>query len=146
MTEYVPERATPELIALEAKLSAQFPYRQVTAMMREFLPARKTLNHVTVRNRTLLAGKRIDGTEVAGRGDVGTDTEWTLAIDGGFVHGRRESARSSFEVLTGRLAAKGQKPHFFCVCQERVTGRDQATRHTYTNRHGYRPSETFGDY
>ncbi|AGW90031.1 hypothetical protein N234_08310 [Ralstonia pickettii DTP0602] len=29
MTEYVPERATSELLALEAKLSAQMPYRQV---------------------------------------------------------------------------------------------------------------------
>ncbi|KWR87890.1 hypothetical protein RM96_22510 [Cupriavidus sp. IDO] len=48
MTEYVPERATSELLALEAKLSAQMPYRQVVSMMREFLPVRKTLNHVAM--------------------------------------------------------------------------------------------------
>ena len=29
MTEYVPQRTTAELLALEAKLSAQMPYRQV---------------------------------------------------------------------------------------------------------------------
>jgi hypothetical protein len=51
MTKYVPERATGELLALEAKLSAQMPYRQVVATIREFLPVRNTLNHVTVRNR-----------------------------------------------------------------------------------------------
>ena len=55
MSEYVPERATGELLALEAKLSAQMSYRQVVATMREFLPVSSTLNHVTVRNRTLRA-------------------------------------------------------------------------------------------
>jgi len=58
MTEFAPERATAELLSLEARLSAQMPYRQVVAMMREFLPVRKTLNHVTVRNRALRAGAR----------------------------------------------------------------------------------------
>jgi hypothetical protein len=56
MTEYVPERAPGELLALEAKLSAQMPYRQVVVTIREFLPVRSTLNHVTVRNRALRAG------------------------------------------------------------------------------------------
>ena len=37
MTEYVPERATGELIALEARLSAQMPYRQAAATIRELL-------------------------------------------------------------------------------------------------------------
>jgi hypothetical protein len=40
MTEFVPERATTELLSLEAMLSAQMPYRQVVTMMREFLPVR----------------------------------------------------------------------------------------------------------
>jgi hypothetical protein len=36
MIEYVPEQATAELLALEAKLSAQMPYRQVVSLMRGF--------------------------------------------------------------------------------------------------------------
>ena len=60
MTEYVPERATGELIALEAKLSAQMPYRQAAATIREFLPVGSGLNHVTVRNRALRAGTRVE--------------------------------------------------------------------------------------
>jgi hypothetical protein len=50
MTEYVPERAAGELIALEAKLAVQMPYRQAAATIREFLPVRSSLNHVTVLN------------------------------------------------------------------------------------------------
>lgn len=60
MTEYVLERASTELLALEAKLSALMPYRKVVAMLREFLPVRDTLNHVTVRKRALRAGARVE--------------------------------------------------------------------------------------
>jgi hypothetical protein len=38
MGSHIPERATPELLALQAKLSARMPYRQVVTTMREFLP------------------------------------------------------------------------------------------------------------
>jgi hypothetical protein len=34
----IPERATPELLALQAKLAAQMSYRRVVETMREFLP------------------------------------------------------------------------------------------------------------
>jgi hypothetical protein len=68
MTEFVPERATGELLSLEARLSAQMPYRQVVAMMREFLPVRETLNHVTVRNRALRAGARVEAVQPAAVG------------------------------------------------------------------------------
>lgn len=43
-------------------------------------------------------------------------TEWTLAIDGGFVRGREKAETRSFEILTGRLAVPGEKPRVFaCV-------------------------------
>jgi hypothetical protein len=48
----IPERATPELLALQAKLAAQMSYRRVVETMREFLPVSEKINHVTVRNRT----------------------------------------------------------------------------------------------
>lgn len=120
MTEYVPERATSELLALEAKLSAQMPYRQVVSMMREFLPVRKTLNHVTVRNRALRAGTRIEAVQPVMHQTSGEETEWTLTIDGGFVRGRRKSECSSFEVLTGRLTAKDQASHVFAFVRNKL--------------------------
>lgn len=120
MSEYVPERATGELLALEAKLSAQMPYRQVVATIREFLPVRSTLNHVTVRNRALRAGARIDAVHPAAQTSSDDDAEWTLTIDGGFVRGRRKSECSSFEVLTGRLSTKGQTSRTFAFVRNRL--------------------------
>jgi hypothetical protein len=110
MSSYIPERATPELLALQAKLPACMPYRQVVATLRKFLPVSETLNHVTVRNRALRAGMCIDAVERASSDPTVSDTQWTLAIDGGFVRGNRKSECSSFEVLTGRLVTRGRTP------------------------------------
>lgn len=120
MTEFVPERATEELLSLEARLSAQMPYRQVVTMLREFLPVRETLNHVTVRNRALRVGERIEAVQPAACLAPKGETEWTLTIDGGFVRGRRKSECSSFEVLTGRLSARGQTSRVFAFVRKRL--------------------------
>lgn len=121
----IPERATPELLALEAKLAAQMSYRQVVNTMREFLPVRDTFNHVTVRNRTLRVGARIDKAEQASSivEMANNDAEWTLAIDGGFVRGRgtERSTTRNFEILTGRLAAPGCKPYVFAWVRGEVS-------------------------
>ena len=115
----IPERATPELLALQAKLAAQMSYRRVVETMREFLPVDDKINHVTVRNRALRVGTRIDAIELPGVQPRSPITEWTLAIDGGFVRGRAKAEIRSFEILTGRLAAPGEKPRVFaCVRSE----------------------------
>ncbi|KAA0997688.1 hypothetical protein FVF58_48120 [Paraburkholderia panacisoli] len=121
MTEYVPERATGELIALEAKLSAQMPCRQAAATIREFLPVRSTLNHVTIRNRALRAGARVEAVQPATQTtSFDYDTEWTLTIDGGVVRGRRQSECSSFDLLTGPLFAKGQMSRTFAFVRNEL--------------------------
>ncbi|MFM0077621.1 ISKra4 family transposase [Paraburkholderia sediminicola] len=115
----IPERATPELLALQAKLAAQMSYRRVVETMREFLPVGEKINHVTVRNRTLRVGTRIDAIELPGAQPRNPTTEWTLAIDGGFVRRKGKAEGRSFEILTGRLAAPGEKPRVFaCVRSE----------------------------
>jgi len=115
----IPERATPELLALQAKLAAQMSSRRVVETIREFLPVSEKFNHVTVRNRTLRVGARIDAIELPGAQLQNPSTEWTLAIDGGFVRGRGQAEIRSFEILTGRLAAPGEKPRVFaCVRSE----------------------------
>ncbi|OYD60672.1 UNVERIFIED_ORG: hypothetical protein BDU10_10062 [Burkholderia sp. CF145] len=90
-------------------------------MMREFLPVRQTLNHVTVRNRALRVGARVEAVQPAAcRATKENDTEWTLTIDGGFVRGRRKSECSSFEILTGRLSAKDQTSRVFAFVRNRL--------------------------
>ena len=74
---------------------------------------------MTVRNRTLRVGTRIDAIELPGAQPRNPTTEWTLAIDGGFVRGRGKAETRSFEILTGRLAVPGEKPRVFaCVRSE----------------------------
>ena len=120
MTEFVPERATAELLSLESRLSAQMSYRQVVTMMREFLPVRETLNHVTVRIRALRVGARIESVPPAACRAQKEEREWTLTIDGGFVRGRRKSECSSFEVLRGRLGARDQASSVFVFVRNRL--------------------------
>ena len=55
MTEYLSERASAELLALEAKLSAFMPYRQAVAIAQIFARTGR-LSHVAVRNRVLRTG------------------------------------------------------------------------------------------
>src|SRR5258705_6164883 len=115
----IPERATPEPLALQAKLAAQMSYRRVVEIMREFARVSEKFNHVTVRNRTLRVGMRIDAIELPGAQPRNPTTEWTPAIDGGFVRGRGNAETRSFEILTGRLAVPGEKPRVFaCVRSE----------------------------
>ena len=60
VSELLPERVSPELRHLQAKLAAQFPYRQAAALLEELLPETGGLNYATTRNRTLAVGKRIE--------------------------------------------------------------------------------------
>ncbi|WP_206001755.1 hypothetical protein [Paraburkholderia aromaticivorans] len=90
-------------MALQAKLAAQMSYRRVVETMREFLPVSERINHVTVPNRTLRVGTQIDANELPGAQPRNPATEWTLAIDGGFVRGRGTAETRSFEMLTGSL-------------------------------------------
>ena len=109
------ERATPELQLLQASICARMSYRQAAIILREFLPVRETFNHVTLRNRTLRVGERIDSAPMrsAPLRSAIAPALWTLAIDGGFVRGIGKGEPKNFELLTGRLAAPGQKPYVF---------------------------------
>jgi hypothetical protein len=88
-------------------------------MMREFLPVSEKFNHVTLRNRTLRLGARIDNVEVAVEPTAKARTPWTLAIDGGFVRGVGKGKLRNFGLLTGRLVAPGLKPYVFAWVVQR---------------------------
>ena len=111
--QVLPERATPGFRLLQAKLCAQMSYRQAANMMRELLPVSENFNHVTLRNRTLRLGARIDKIEVVVEPTAKARTRWTLAIDGGFVRGVGKGELPNFGLLTGRLVAPGLKPYVF---------------------------------
>lgn len=60
LKEICPDRATPELMELTARLGSMMPYRQAARVLAEFLPIEPTETHATVRKRTIRIGKRLD--------------------------------------------------------------------------------------
>jgi hypothetical protein len=118
------ERATPELQLLQAKLCASLSYRRAAGILRDFLPVSTKFNHVTLRNRTLRVGQRIDGISPSAdqAASAAVPADWTIAIDGGFVRGVGQGELSNFEILTGRLASRGTKPYVFAWVGSQATG------------------------
>jgi hypothetical protein len=60
LKEICPDRATPELMELTARLGSMLPYRQAASMLAEFLPIEPTETHATVRKRTIKIGGLLD--------------------------------------------------------------------------------------
>jgi hypothetical protein len=60
VSKLLPERVSPELRHLQARLAAQLPYLQAAALLEELLPESGGLNYATTRNRTLAVGKLIE--------------------------------------------------------------------------------------
>jgi hypothetical protein len=118
------DRATPELQMLQARLCASLSYRRVASILREFLPVSDKFNHVTLRNRTLRVGARIDGVppSVDRTATTNRPIDWTAAIDGGFVRGVGQGELRTFEILTGRLRAPGKKPYVFAWVGSQIIG------------------------
>lgn len=60
LKEICPDRATPELMELTARLGSMMPYRQAAKVLAEFLPIEPTETHATLRKRTIRTGERLD--------------------------------------------------------------------------------------
>jgi hypothetical protein len=118
------ERATPELQLLQSKLCAGLSYRRAAGILREFLPVSAKFIHVTLRNRTLSVGQRLDGVSpsVDPVAYKAAPAHWTIAIDGGFVKGVGQGEMRNLEILTGRLAAPNTKPYVFAWVGSQAKG------------------------
>ena len=60
VSDLCPDRATPELMALTAKLGALMPYRAAAEVIVDFLPGQSAKRYTTLRHRTLAIGKRLE--------------------------------------------------------------------------------------
>ncbi len=58
-----PDRATPELMELSAKLGARMSYREASDILSIFLPGQLSRKFTTLRHRTLSIGRRIEDAE-----------------------------------------------------------------------------------
>jgi len=58
-----PDRATPELMELSARLGSRLSYREASDIVSTFLPCHLSRKFTTIRNRALTVGKRIEKAE-----------------------------------------------------------------------------------
>jgi hypothetical protein len=113
LSEILPRRYTPELEYLLARFASLMPYRQVVQLLQECFPVSPTLNHVTVRRRTLRVAQRMEAdltaeaaTAPACPPPAGGDGV-LICIDTGFVRSCHPKGARDFEVTVGRCERPG---------------------------------------
>jgi hypothetical protein len=113
LSDILPRHYTPELEYLLARWASLMPYRQVVQLLQECFPVSPTLNHVTVRRRTLRVAQRREAdltaeaaTEPACPAPAGGDGV-LICIDTGFVRSCHPNGARDFEVTVGRCERPG---------------------------------------
>ncbi|NGO55440.1 ISKra4 family transposase [Allomesorhizobium camelthorni] len=128
----LPERVTPDLIALEARWASLAAYGVTAALLADMLPIGETVNASTIRNDVMRVAKRLEaelGPEQAMFAS-GCQAEWnempipgppvTIGIDGGYVRSWTDWP-ANFEVIVGKsLPEEGPVRRFGFV-----TGHDE---------------------
>lgn len=124
LSEICPDRATPELMELTARLGSMMPYRQAAKVLAEFLPIEPTETHATVRKRTIRIGERLDDQIVreTWRARSQTDDrrqlemqlpgdrrkEFVISIDTAHVRSAESNSARNFELVVARCGRGGR--------------------------------------
>jgi hypothetical protein len=124
LKEICPDRATPELQELTARLGSMMPYRQAAKVLGEFLPIEPTETYATVRKRTIRIGERLDDQimqeswrtrnqaddhhqlEMQLPGD--RRKEFVISIDTAHVRSAEPNAARNFELVVARCGRGGR--------------------------------------
>jgi hypothetical protein len=116
LAQLLPDRATPELVYLEAKFGGLVSYGLSAKLLAEVLPLGRTLHATALRQHTYRVAQRLDDelgpeTPIPHRGLPGRreelprpDLPLTVSLDGGYVHSARQRSRRDgwFEVIAGK--------------------------------------------
>lgn len=124
LKEICPDRATPELLELSARLGSMMPYRQAAKVLAEFLPIEPTETYATVRKRTIRIGERLDDqiTRETWKARAQADDrsqlelqlpgdhrkEFVISIDTAYVRSADPNAARSFELVVARCGRGGR--------------------------------------
>ncbi|MFH1345378.1 MAG: ISKra4 family transposase, partial [Pseudomonadota bacterium] len=124
LKEICPDRATPELMELTARLGSMMPYRQAAKVLAEFLPIEPTETYATVRKQTIRIGERLDDQieretwkaraqaddcrqlEMQLPGD--RRKEFVISIDTAHVRSAEPNAARNFELVVARCGRGGR--------------------------------------
>lgn len=109
----LPERVTPDLLALESRWAALTAYGVTAALLADVLPIDKAINAATIRNDAMRVAERLEA-ELGPEQPVfvsGCQAEWnkmpipgppvTIGIDGGYVRSWTDRP-TNFEVIVGK--------------------------------------------
>jgi hypothetical protein len=124
LKEICPDRATPELMELTARLGSMLPYRQAASVLAEFLPIEPTETHATVRKRTIRIGERLDDqlvdearwsrSEIAERCQLEMQLpgdrrkEFVISVDTAHIRGADPNMARNFEIVVARCGRGGR--------------------------------------
>ncbi|MGX5851827.1 ISKra4 family transposase [Mesorhizobium sp. PL10] len=124
LNDICPDRATPELMELTARLGSMMPYRQAAKVLAELLPIEPTERHATVRNLTIRIGKRLDDqvAQETWRARSQTDDrhqlemqlpgdrrkELVVSIDTAHVRSAEPNSTPNFELVVARCGRRGR--------------------------------------
>jgi hypothetical protein len=124
LQEICPDRATPELTELTARLGSMMPYRQAASVMAEFLPIEPTETHATVRKRTIRAGERLErqtaeeerraSLQVKDRRQLELELpgnrrrEFVISVDTAHVRSADPKSARNFELVVARCGRGGR--------------------------------------
>jgi hypothetical protein len=122
--EICPDRATPELTELTARLGSMMPYRQAASVLAEFLPLEPTETHATVRKRTIRTGERLDlqaaeeerraVSQVKDRRQLELELpgdrrrEFVISVDTAYVRSADPKSARNFELVVARCGRGGR--------------------------------------
>src|SRR5664280_893073 len=124
LTALLPERATPELMYLEAKFAALASYGASANLLGELLPLGRRLHATAIRFHTRAVAQRLEdelGDEQAGFIDTcprdwqrlpRPDLPLVVGLDGGYVHSAAQRSRRDgwFEVIAGKAVPAQGRP------------------------------------
>lgn len=125
LKEICPDRATPELMELTARLGSMMPYRQAATVLAEFLPVDPTETQATVRRRTIRIGERLDDQiaqeERSARSNQTEERrqlemqlpgdrrkEFVISIDTAHVRSADPNSARNFELVVARCGRGGR--------------------------------------
>lgn len=118
LSYFLPERATPELLRMQAELGSRHSFREAAQIMDTFLPC-KTQSHVTVRNRLGHVAIGMENDVLIKRNDPSKSPESVetvnVFLDGAHIRCRPEYQKRHMDVVVGRIETASGSRRFGLV-------------------------------
>jgi hypothetical protein len=123
----IAERATPELVRVQAELGARLSFREAARVMSTLLPMGKAANHTGIRRRLARTADRLQALDDASphRMSRAGGGPTLVALDGAHIRAAPGFQVRHFEVTVGRVETERQQARHFAVAPNVATPRSR---------------------